>query len=375
MTNIHFLKSSIRSAQGSLDETIEAIKNENIAISSKEVPTLDENLLIPYFLFQDEVEEDSQKIYQAIKDVVSEVISELSQDDKAQTALIVGTSLVDLNITEFIRKNIYEEDVAPLKSMKRSIDSYAKDIASDFGLNDYTMTIATACTSSANGVLEARNLLMADMFKYVVVVGVEVFASMMSSGFSSMKLLSSTSQKPFDTTREGLVLGEGIASILISKEKSPWSLAGGFGNCDSSTITSVSASGDEFVKVIENTLELSGLTPKDITALKAHATSTPANDSAEINAIKNVFDNNVVFTALKPYTGHTLGACGVLELAIFMACVDDGFIPKTLNHKNPIDEKYIPLVEHKECTNGVFMLNYFGFGGNNTSLIIQKDKQ
>jgi 3-oxoacyl-(acyl-carrier-protein) synthase len=94
---------------------------------------------------------------------------------------------------------------------------------------------------------------------------------------------------------------------------------------------------------------------------------------SEINAIKKVFASDLTFSVLKPYVGHTLGACGVLELAIFMSCIDDGFIPKTLNHKESIIKEYTPLQEHKECKSGVFMLNYFGFGGNNTSVIIQKE--
>jgi 3-oxoacyl-[acyl-carrier-protein] synthase I len=373
MTKVSLLKTSIVCAQGNLDQTLQAIKNSKIVISSKEVATMEEKIKIPYFLLEKETQENEESISKAIKDVVIDVISDLDESDKKQTALIVGTALIDLNTTESITEIIDEQKVYSSMGIKRSIDSYAKDIANELGLNEFTMTIGTACTSSANAVLEAKNLLDAGVFKYVVVVGVEIFSEMMSSGFSSMKLLSSSSQKPFDTNREGIVLGEGLASILIGKDKSPWSLISGFSNCDSATITSVSESGDEFAKVIKNSLAVSALSPKDITALKAHATSTTTNDIAEINAIKTVFNEDIVFTALKPYLGHTLGACGVLELAVFMASIDEGFIPKTLGHKDSIYKNYVPLLEHKKCTNGIFMLNYFGFGGSNTSLIIKKE--
>lgn len=374
MTNTYLLKSSIKSSQGDLKSTVEAIESSKIKISSKEVPTLEDTIKIPYFLFKEKIQEEKQEIYQALKEIILDVVVDLTESQRKETALIIGTSQTDLNITDAIKNTLYKENTQAYFSKKRSIDSYAKDISKDLGLNDYTMTLCTACTSSANAVLEARNLIQNNIFKYVVIVGVEVFSSMMSSGFSSMKLLSLTSQKPFDTSREGLVLGEGIAAILLGKEKSPWSVKGGYSNCDSATITSVSQSGDEFAKVMKIALELSDITTKDITALKAHATSTPTNDIAEANAISNVFDEKVVFTALKPYTGHTLGACGALELAIFMESVNQGFIPKTINHKTPIYENYIPLLEHKKCTEGIFMLNYFGFGGNNTSLIIEKEK-
>lgn len=372
MTKVNLLKSSIFSAQGDLEQTVQAIKNNTISISSKEVATLDENIKIPYFLLQQETKESQSFIYEAIKSVVSDVATELSSEDRAQTALLFGTSMIDLNVIDSI-KDAQENKPFGTNNIKKSIDSYAKDLVSEFGFNNYTMTIATACTSSANAVLQAKNLLDADVFKYVIVVGVEIFLQMMSSGFSSMKLFSQSSQKPFDTSRDGLVLGEGLASILLGKDESAWSVVAGFSNCDSSTITSVSESGDEFAKVMKNTLSLAALTPKNITALKTHATSTLTNDIAEANAICNVFDDSLTFTALKPYLGHTLGACGTLELAIFMACIDEGFIPKTINHKESIYKNYVPLLEHKECNSGVFMLNYFGFGGNNTSLIIKKE--
>ena len=372
MTKVNLLKSSILSAQGNLEQTVQAIKNNSIVISSKYVATLDENMKIPYFLLQEETKESQSYIYEAIKSVVADVATELSSEDRRQTALLFGTSMIDLNVVDSI-KDMQENKPLGTNNIKRSIDSYAKDLVNEFGFNDYTMTIATACTSSANAVLQAKNLLDADVFKYVIVVGVEIFLQMMSSGFSSMKLFSQGFQKPFDASRDGLVLGEGLASILLGKDESAWSVVAGFSNCDSSTITSVSESGDEFAKVMKNTLCLAALTPKDITALKTHATSTLTNDIAEANAICNVFDESLAFTALKPYLGHTLGACGTLELAIFMACIDEGFMPKTINHKESIYKNYVPLLEHKECNSGVFMLNYFGFGGNNTSLIIKKE--
>ncbi|NOR57550.1 MAG: 3-oxoacyl-ACP synthase, partial [Sulfurimonas sp.] len=270
MPNINLIKTSIRSSQGNLDETVQAIKSSNIRISSKEVPTLEEKITIPYFLFEEMVQENKKDILEVIKSSVFDVISNLNENDRAQTALIIGTSQVDLNTADTIVDTIYEKEPYPSTCIKRSIDSYAKDISNEFGLNDYTMTIATACTSSANAVLEASNLIDAGIFKYVVIVGLEIFSSMMSSGFSSMKLLSQSCQKPFDNSREGLVLGEAIASILLGKDNSTWSIKGGFSNCDSATITSVSEGGDEFAKVMRGALEISGISTQEITALKAH---------------------------------------------------------------------------------------------------------
>lgn len=374
MHSINILDYSIRSSLGDMNDTLHAIKNENIKISTKAVATLDDDIDVPYFIFEDEVKDDRDEITNAIKEIVSNIATKLSRDKKERTALIIGTALVDKNVINAVEDKNDEYKKNPENFSKTSIDSYAQDIAQELGLNPFTMTICTACTSSINATLEARNLINAGVVDYAIVVGVEVFSKMMSGGFSSMSLLSLSEQRPFDNQRDGLILGEAIAAVLLGRDDSPWSLRGGYSNCNSETITSVSASGDEFAEVMSNAMKFSDIKAEDICAIKAHATSSPSNDLAEINAISNLFSKEIIFTAIKPYVGHTLGACGVLELAILIASIDDGFIPKTINHKESILENYVPLRENRVCKDGIFMLNYFGFGGNNTTVIIQKDK-
>jgi len=376
MADIKILNFALESAQGNLQQSIKAIKEEEISISSKTVSMQDQEMKIPYFLLQNSVDDKFDAIYEMMKSVVLESTKGLNSQQKKSTALLLGTSLIDHNLVEAVESTIYEHKKTPYYSKKRSIDSFGKDLADELCLNPFTMSISTACTSSINALLEAKNLIESGVFEYVVVVGLEVSSFMMSSGFSSMKLLSSSSQKPFDKQRDGLVLGEAIAAVLIGKGESPWSIEGGYSNCNSVNITSVSPSGEEYVEVMQKAMEVSGITSKEITALKAHATSTPTNDLSEINAIAKLFDTELIFTALKPYTGHTLGACGALEVALFLGCLEEGFIPKTVGHTESIIPEYKPLLEHKEFTgDGVFMLNYFGFGGNNTSVLIKRSCQ
>ena len=369
MQKINILDSALRCAQGNASQTVALMKGSNPHISSKKVETLDATIEIPYFLFQEEVTD----VKVAIKDIVKEISDKLSSKQKKCTALIIGTALVDENLVDAIESTVYEYKKEAYSSSKKSIDTFAKEISEELGLNPFTVTVSTACTSSANALLEARNLINSSVFDYAIVVGVEVSSQMMSNGFSSMKLLSTTTQKPFDVSRDGLILGEAIAAVLIGKEESLWTLLGGYSNCNSLNITSVSPTGEEYVQVMERAISLSKVNKEQIDVIKAHATSTPTNDLSEINAISKMFDSSVRFTAIKPYIGHTLGACGILELALFISCIDDGFIPKTLHHKNSIIEGYKPLEKDESTQGGIFMLNYFGFGGNNTSLIIQKE--
>lgn len=373
MAKINILNYELLSSQGDLKQTLKCIQNEIISISSKEIDAVQERVKIPYYSFQNEIKQNQASIYEAVKSLVLKIIAPLDENQRLSTVLIIGTSLVDWYLVDAINNTIYEDEKTPYYSQKHSIDSYAKMLAEECGLNDFTMTINTACTSSANALLEASNMLELGLFKYAVVVGVEIFSPIMSSGFYAMDLIAASKPKPFDIKRDGLVLGESLSGVLLGKEPSLWSLNGGFSNCNSQTITSVSSSGEECISVMQKALEKCQIDASDITVLKTHATGSHSNDLAEMNAICKVFDSSVVFTALKPYIGHTIGASGVSEIVLLMGSVDSGFVPKTLNCDSSIVEEYTPLKEHLPCSNGIFMCNYFGFGGNNISLIIEKE--
>ncbi len=362
MNNIYISDYEILSSQGDLAKTVNAIKNNTITIDKKIIVTDIQTIEAPYFLLKDTVAEKEDEIYFAIKQLAHKILSRLDDDEISKTTLIIGASLIDLHITKSIDDSVYEGERKPYHSTKSSIDSYAKKIASEFGLNNFTMTINTACTSSANAILEGANLLQADIFKNILVIGAEIYSPKMGSGFAAMDLLSKKTQKPFEEKRDGLVLGEGLAAVLINKQKSSWQLLGGFSNCNAISITGVSESGEEYIEVMKKAFVNAHVCKKTITAIKTHATSTPASDLSEMNAMDELFDILPPLSALKPYLGHTVGACGTLELAMFIACIDDGFIPKL-----PSSTK------HKKCDAGIFLLNYFGFGGNNTSLIIKKE--
>lgn len=224
MDKISLIDYAFVSAQGDAKETLQAIQNNTLRIGSKEVATLEDKTTIPYFLLPQSVAEDPQQILEAIKKVVTQITDKLSSEEKKETALFIGTALVDMNLIDSIATTLYSEPQAKYATAKKSIDSYARELSFSLGLHPFTMTINTACTSSMNAVLEARNLINSGVFSQAIVVGVEIFSEMMSSGFSSMKLLSATTQKPFDTSRDGLVLGEAIAAVLISQEKSQWKI-------------------------------------------------------------------------------------------------------------------------------------------------------
>ncbi len=373
MASINILDYCVHSAQGDLNQTLLSMDSEKVHIASKNIFIDGSEITIPFFGFKDEVKQNQQSIKSAIKSLLNGIVENLDKEKRASTALIVGTSLVDCNLIQAVEDTMDVNNQVSYNTQKNSIDSFAKELAQEFALNEFTMTINTACTSSANALLEASNLINSGVVDYAIVVGLEVFSPIMSSGFYSMSLLSDSSPQPFDIKRDGIVLGEAISAILLGRDKSKWSLLGGYSNCNSATITSVSQSGDECVEVMQKALEYTQVDAKDIRALKAHGTGSDSNDLAEINAISKVFDSSLVFTAFKPYVGHTIGASGVLEISLLMGAIERGFLPKTLSCSEPILSEYKPLSEHEKCESGIFMCNYFGFGGNNISLLIKRD--
>ena len=373
MHNIKILDYEIHSCHGNLEDTLQALKKDKRNSSTKKFSMPDSEVEVPFFSFKEEIKQDEDSIKKSIRNLLLKITEKISQEKRSSTALIIGTSLIDWHLVNTINETIYDYKKTSYKSKKSSIDTYAKELSQELGLNDFTMTINTACTSSANALLEASNLIDCGVVEYAIVLGVEIYSPLMSSGFYTMDLISPTFVKPFDKNRDGLVLGEALGAILLGKENSSWQLLGGFSNCNSQTITSVSESGQECVEVMQKALLDSNVAPNEITALKAHATGSLSNDLAEINAISAVFNSSLKFTALKPYIGHTIGASGVVEISLFMSAIDNGFIPKTIDCENSILGDYSPLQENLECSSGLFMCNYFGFGGNNISLIIQKE--
>ena len=123
---------------------------------------------------------------------------------------------------------------------------------------------------------------------------------------------------------------------------------------------------------MQDAMEKAKLLPKDISVIKAHATGTLQNDRAEAEALNTVFPLHPNVTALKPYMGHTMGACGTNELVLLMESLKQNFIPKALNFSNIEDTHPLkPMDINIPAIHGYCLLNYLGFGGNNCCLIIK----
>jgi 3-oxoacyl-[acyl-carrier-protein] synthase II len=213
-------------------------------------------------------------------------------------------------------------------------------------------------------------------------------------GFNALKALSTRNEepqkasRPFDRDRDGFVLGEGCAILVLEaldsavKRGAPiYAEVVGYGtSCDAYHMTAPSADGEGAVNCMKNALEWAGLKPEQVNYLNAHGTSTPANDSSETAGIKTVFGDwakkGLLVSSTKSMTGHLLGAAGAIEAAFCTLAIRDGVVPPTINLDNPGEGCDLDYVPHKarEHKVDVAMSNSFGFGGTNATLVFRAYK-
>jgi|MudIll2142460700_1097286.scaffolds.fasta_scaffold03178_4 3-oxoacyl-(acyl-carrier-protein) synthase len=293
-----------------------------------------------------------------------------------EAALVIGTGGY-LFAAEAEYRRVLAESGATSEPALRAPGYVAQRVADDLGIGGPVLTLSTACSSSANALLVAADLIRRGEVARALVLGVEGLSQIALSGFHSLMLLDPAGCRPFDGARRGMQLGEAVAAVLLEAEASEHAtgdaLLGGANLCDIHHVTSAAPDGSAMRAVMEMALADAGLAANDITVIKAHGTGSPDNDSAEAAAMRGLFGERLPpFTGLKRYLGHTLGACGAVELAAFLGCLRAGFIPPTAGCTQPDPElRVTPLAAVQPARTGPVMLNFFGFGGNYASLIVR----
>jgi 3-oxoacyl-(acyl-carrier-protein) synthase len=248
-------------------------------------------------------------------------------------------------------------------------------VAESLGIEGPVLTLTTACSSSANALLVAANMLRRGEARHALVIGVEGLSAVALSGFHSLLLLDPEGCRPFDAGRGGMQIGEAVGAVLLEADDAAHGvdrLLGGANLCDTHHMTSASPDGSAMRSVMEMALADAGLQTADVAMIKAHGTGSLDNDTAEAAAMRALFGADLPpFTGIKRYLGHTLGACGAVELAAFLGCLRAGFVPPTAGFTHPDPALGIaPLTEFRPAPRGPTMLNFFGFGGNYASLLI-----
>lgn len=268
-------------------------------------------------------------------------------------------------------------------------DTAPGKVAIEYGLRGPNMSIATACASGNNAIGEAAAMIRRGIADVMITGGTEAGVSKMAmAGFSNMGAMSTRNDdplgasRPFDATRDGFVTGEGAGIIVIESEEHALARGAriygevmGYGSsADAYHITAPMENGEGAVIAMQSALKDAGLTPREITYLNAHGTSTQLNDKVETLAVKRVFEEaayDLVISSTKSMTGHLLGAAGAIEAIFCLKAIEHGIIPPTINFQNPdpeCDLNYTPNTARKLDVHTA-MSNSFGFGGHNACLI------
>jgi 3-oxoacyl-[acyl-carrier-protein] synthase-1 len=240
------------------------------------------------------------------------------------------------------------------------------------GNPNQVITISNACISGISAFIMARRYLQSGQYKQAVIIGCDVLSQFVISGFHSFHALSKEICKPFDLDRNGINLGEACAiSILSTEQVSPIQVGQGFISNDSNHISGPSKTGEELAWCIQQTLRQQHLGANDIGFISAHGTATAYNDEMESKAFDICgLHHNPVFS-MKGYFGHTLGAAGVLELALSAEFLNQDFIPASFGFtQNGVSGNIQVNKVHKNQTMQNILKTGSGFGGCNAAIIL-----
>lgn len=291
-------------------------------------------------------------------------------------------------------KNPDQPRYSPFMIVKMIIDIVAGHLSIKYNFKGINYACVSACASSGNAMMNAADQIRLGRQDVVITGGAEAAITYSGiGGFSSMKAMSTrnddpaTASRPFDADRDGFVLGEGAATLILeeyehAKKRGATILAevvGYGGTADAHHITAPHPDGDGAAKAMQLALLDAKMNPEDIDYVNVHGTSTPLGDIAELKGIEKVFADHAYklnISSTKSMTGHLLGAAGAIEAVAGIIALQKDFIPPTINHftTDPaIDSRFnltVNEAQHRKID--AFVNNTFGFGGHNTSLVFRR---
>ena len=314
----------------------------------------------------------------AVRQALAEAQLPETAPKNRRVVLISGTTVGGMDITEQYYDSFATSDEHLDCLKKHDCGSSTEEIAAMFGISECT-TISTACSSAANALILGANLLKTGQADLVIAGGSEALTRFHLNGFNSLMILDHEPCRPFDAQRAGLNLGEGAAFVVMETEASARERGAdihawltGYGNaCDAFHQTASSDNGKGAYRAMTEALEMAHLQPEDIDYVNAHGTGTPNNDLSESAALKRVFAEKMpLISSTKAFTGHTTSASGSIETVICLLAMQHHFVPANLRWEHQIPDGITPTTGVKDVTLKHVVCNAFGFGGNDSSLIL-----
>ncbi len=295
-----------------------------------------------------------------------------------RVAIVLGTSTSSIGATEEAYARLVGEERRFPPDLDRpevhTPHSLGHFVQHATGLRGPCITVATACSSSAKVFAQAARLIRTGVADAALVGGVDTLCGSVLFGFNSLGLVSTTPCRPFDARRDGLSLGEagGFAILERANADAPGLRLCGYGeSSDAHHMSTPHPEGLGAQMAMRDALARAGIGAPEVGYLNLHGTATPANDAIEARAVAALFPDTLHAGSTKGWTGHTLGAAGIVESVFALIALEDGLLPGTLNSQAP-DPDCGAQIRFDNARSGTLryaMNNSFGFGGNNCSLV------
>ncbi len=325
---------------------------------------------------------------------------DFAKEDPEACGVVVGSGVGGIQTIEAGVRVMIErapDRLSPFTVPRLMANAAAGDLSIRFGLQGPSSSHTTACASSGHSIGDAYRYIQRGEAELMLAGASEAAVSPLCLGaFMTMKALSTRNDapekasRPFDRERDGFVLSEGGAVLVLESEEHARKrganilaeLVGYGSSSDASHITAPDPEGRGAARSMRWALRDAGLNPTDIDYVNAHGTSTPLGDAAEVGAVLSVFGDHarksmggkLLMSSTKSMHGHTLGASGGVESVACLGAIRTGIVPPTINCDHPDDSFDVDFVPHKARERRVryVMNNTFGFGGHNCTLILGK---
>ncbi|HZR47187.1 MAG TPA: beta-ketoacyl-ACP synthase II [Candidatus Manganitrophaceae bacterium] len=333
--------------------------------------------------------------FAAARMAVEDAGLQLSEEEQSRTGIAIGTGLGGMGVyEEQLRVLIATGNprrVHPWSVPLATSNATAAQIAISLGLKGPNITISTACSSGAQAIGYGVDLIRLGRADRVIAGGTEAcILPGVLAAFCSLRALSvrndepSRASRPFDKRRDGFVMGEGAAIVILETLESAKrrgapiyvEMAGYGSSCEATHMVSPEQTGRQQAHVMELALKEAGISPSEVDYINTHGTSTLLNDLVETRAIKMLFKEHayrISMNSTKSMIGHTIGAAGAIEAVVCALTLQRGIIHPTLNYEEPDPECDLDYTPNKarERKVRVALSNSFGFGSNNACLILK----
>lgn len=290
-----------------------------------------------------------------------------------KTLFVISTTKGNIDLLEEKQKDLFEPERIYLWKA-------AEMIAGFFGNKNTPLVISNACISGVLAIVNAASLLKTGAYENIIVIGGDIATEFVISGFLSFKSLSFGICKPFDARHDGLNLGEGAGTLILTNKQENLrdditvKVLGGACNNDANHISGPSRTGEGLMFAVTRALKNAGITAGQIDFISAHGTATPYNDEMESKAFSSAGLSEAPLNSLKAYFGHTLGGAGVIESAISIEGMKQGLMFNTLGYKEYGLPEKINIVDRlTEKEQNHILKTASGFGGCNAAVVFAKE--